>query len=424
MRIPRLVPAALAAMVVACAAPAPKPVVAPQGEARYLVDPRTGWSGPSTPAAERALDAAWNAILAGDYNAARDRIASIQAKNADYAPATLANAAIAIDQQRYSDARTIVEPVLSRYPNYTAAAIYRAEIDVAEGQLRGAYERYRAISGGPPIVAERLASLQTRLFDQLYAAAANANAADAVRMLREALLINPSATAARVLLAQKLVAARNYDDARRELEPLVNSAQVDLPEVQESLAEIDIGKGRYQQAINRYERLTRRDTDGRYARRLSEVKQQFAEANMPPQFRRALEAEAITRADLAVLMYWKLTAIRFAQDVPAPPIAIDIGEVPQRDELIRVIALGIYSVDPVTRRVSPFTTVTASTLARIGARILAVRGASCARIGTDDPERILAACNVENPASVGVDMSVNGRSAATVLDQIERALGR
>ena len=92
----------------------------------------------------------------------------------------------------------------------------------------------------------------------------------------------------------------------------MNSSDMDRPEVQEALAEIDVGKGRYQQAINRYERLTRRDREGRYARRLQQIKEQFAAANMPPQYMRALEAESITRADLAVLMYWKVTAVRFA----------------------------------------------------------------------------------------------------------------
>ena len=43
-------------------------------------------------------------------------------------------------------------------------------------------------------------------------------------------------------------------------------------------------------------------------------------------------------------------SIRFAQNVPTPPIAIDIADIPGRDEVIRAMALGIYPVDPVTRR--------------------------------------------------------------------------
>src|SRR4029077_9192898 len=152
-------------------------------------------------------------------------------------------------------------------------------------------------------------------------------------------------------------------EARRELAPLLSSS-ADRPDVQEAVAEIDVGTGQYQDAIARYERLARNDPDGRYARRLDAVKELFATANMPPQFLRALESEAITRGDLAVLMYWKISAVRFAQDLSTPPIAIDIGDGLSRDEIIRLIALGIYQVDPVTRQANPYGPVSPLSLTR------------------------------------------------------------
>src|SRR5207247_964288 len=83
---------------------------------------------------------------------------------------------------------------------------------------------------------------------------------------------------------------------------------------------------------------------------------------------------------------------RFAQNLPAPPIAIDISEAPGRDEIIRAIALGIYQMDPVTRRVNPDAIVNGTALARIAARVLTLRGASCVRgIPTD---AILSTCRI------------------------------
>lgn len=382
-----------------------------------------GWTASTPPAVDRAFENAWRYILAGDIPSARRILDPIRAKNAGYAPAALAEAAIAIREGRLDDARAIADGLAAKHPDYMAARVYLAELDLAQNQIRSAYDRYRVIAAlpdAPPSAAERASELQTRLFDQLYNAALTAPDNEAVRLLRDALVINPTAAAARVLLAQRLVSQRRFDEARREIDPLVNSNDVDRLEVQESLAEIDVGKARYQQAINRYERLIKRDPDGRYARRLQEIKEQFAEANMPPQYARAVETEAITRADLAVLMYWKITSIRFAQDVPAPPIAIDIAEVPGRDELIRAIALGIFPVDPVTRRVNPFMTVTTSTLARTAARVLVNRGASCARNTSLD--RVLAACRVDDPTTVGPELSVSGRTTAAVVDQMDRAL--
>lgn len=415
--------AAVAVVVAACAS-APPPVVEPQGEARFLVDPRIGWKVPTTPAIDKAFDEAWRYAMAGNFVTARERLAKIRSRNPGYAPALLAEAAIAMREDRLSDARAITGQLLQEDPDYTAAAVYQAELDIADSQIRSAYDRYRAIAArpdAPAIANERIAELQTRVFDQLYSAALAASDTEAVRLLREALVINPAATAARVTLVQRLVAQRKFDEARRELDPLLSSGEADRTEVQEALAEIDVGKGRFQQAINRYERLVRRDSDGRYARRLAEVKERFAQENMPPQYSRAVEADAITRADLAVLLYWKVTAVRFAQDVPAPPIAIDIAEAPGREELIRAIALGIFQVDPITRRVSPFAPVTTTSLARTAGRVLTLRGASCAR-GIGDTARVLAACNVPDPILAGADMPVSGRVAATVVDQLERAL--
>src|SRR5438132_5477447 len=244
---------------------------------------------------------------------------------ATYVPATLAEAAIDLRQGRPEAARAIADRISAQNPYYIAAAVVQAEVDVAENQIQSAYEHYRTITArpdAPAVTAQRMAELQTRLFGQLYNAALTASDVEAIQLLRQALLVDPAASAARILLVQKLIAQGAFDEGRRELDPLLSSSAADRPDVQEAVAEIDVGTGQYQDAIARYERLARNDPDGRYARRLDAVKELFAAANMPPQFLRALDSEAITRGDLAVLMYWKVSAVRFAQDLSTPPIAI------------------------------------------------------------------------------------------------------
>jgi tetratricopeptide (TPR) repeat protein len=415
----------IAAIVVVSCKTAPTPTVAtPQGEGRYryLIDPRTGWKGPPNEAMDRRFDAAWRLILSGDFTNARKRLDEIRARDAGYAPADLAEAAIRLVEGQPEAARAIVDRIAMRDPQYIAAQIYQAEIDLAETRIRSAYDRYREIiqrPDAPPSASSRYAELQTRVFDQLYGAAVNAAPEDAIPLLHEALQVNPTATAARLLLVQKLVALRQFDEARGELDPILNTSAVDQVEVQEALAEIEVGKGQYEEAIIRYERLARGDTSGRYARRLEQVKEQFATANMPPQVLRAMEAEAITRADLAVLMYWKIASIRFAQNVPTPPIVVDISETPGRDEIIRAIALGIYQMDPVTRRINPDTEVNGAALARIAARVLTLRGASCARGVPSDA--ILSTCGI---SLIADELPVSGGTATAVLEQVDRAISR
>jgi tetratricopeptide (TPR) repeat protein len=398
--------AVLAAIVAACAtAPAPPPLVEPQGDARFLIDPRTGFDQPANP----NFDLAWRYYLSGNDTEARARIATMPG----YAPASLLEAAIDIRAGRIDEAYAIV----SHLPSWTASNVYAAEIALARNDLHSAYQLYQQVTNPPEIVAARMADIRKRLFDQLVAG-------DSVASLREALQLEPSATAARMLLVQKLLATKSYDEARRELDPILNTGDVDRPDVQESLAEIDVGRGRYQEAIVRYDRLARRTNDPRYTQRLNVIKDQFAAANMPPQFQRALESDAITRADLAVLLYWKVPSIRFAQNVGAPPIAVDLdSDVVGREEMIRAIALGIFPVDPVMRRASPNLMLTATAAARTAARTLALRGAPCAREAGNDPQKVLTACGVNDP-TIGTtpDAPVSGRFASAMAEQIDKAL--
>ena len=403
---------------IGCATTPPPPPATPNPQTQHLTDPRVGWKGTPSETIDRRFDAAWRYVLSGDFANARKRLADIQARDASYAPAQLAEAAIEIQEGKTDAARQIAEGLTIANPDYTAAQIYLAELDVAQNRIRAAYERYRDLAQKPDAssdVKARYAELQTRIFDQLYGAAINAAPADAVQSLREALEVNPNANAARVLLAQKLTELQQYDEARRELDPLVNTAAGNQADVQETLAEIDVGKGEYENAISRYERLARNDP--KYNRRLDQVKQLFAAANLPPQVSRAMQAPALTRADLAVLMYWTIASIRFAQNVPPPPIAIDIADIGPRDEVIRAMALGIYPVDPVTRRVVPDAEVTDTGFANIVTRVLRLRGAPCAQGLTSD--QILTACGI---AIQPDDLPVSGQTATSVLQQVDRAL--
>lgn len=419
-------------LAISCAdTAAPPPVVAPlSGEDRFLIDPRTGFTAAADPQLDRRFETAWQYVLAGDFPEAQRRLADVRTRNPQYLPAELAQAAVAIRQDDLATARTIVQRVEDQSPDYIAARVYEAEIAIREHRTRAAYDIYRALaqrSDAPPTVPDRVAMLQNQVFEELFTTAQTAPDDEAIRLLREALTINTGALNARVLLANKLISQHSIEEARQVLEPIANTADADKPEVQQLLAEIEVGRGQFQEAITRYDRLSRRDP--RYTSRLNEIKEQWNAINMPPQYQRAYESTAIDRSDLAVLMYWKLSSVRFAQNLGIPPIAIDIEATPGREEIIRAIALGIYDVDPVTRRVSPLRPVNEATLERIAARLLVNRGADCAR--TVSPERddtsraakILAACGISDPGATSPpDAPVTGKQAAALLDDIERVL--
>lgn len=403
----------------------PPPVAAaPPAEDRSLVDPRVGFTAPAQPAIEKRFDAAWREVRAGHFAEALRRLADLRTRSPQYLPAALAEAVVDLKQGNLAAARAIVQRVEDQWPDYTAALVYDAEIAIAEHRTRAAYDMYRALAlnpNAPPIVADRVTELQARVFEEVFTSAQTAPDDQAILMLRDALTINPGALDARVLLANKLIARHSVEEARQVLEPVVTSPDFDKPEVQAALAEIEVGRGQYQEAIARYDRLAHRDPS--YSRRLEQVKQQWTAANMPPQYQRAIETDAIDRSDLAVLVYWKLTSVRFDQNLNSPPIAIDIEDTPGREEIVRAIAIGLYDVDPVTRRVSPLRPVNAAAFERLAARLLLVRGAPCAKGLPADA--VLAACGVNNrAATLPPESPVPGRMAAAVLDDIEKVLPR
>lgn len=427
--------AAIATILLAACAGAPPPTVTPRGEDRFLIDPRTGYA-PAQPNAgiERRFQIAWGEFLAGDYEQARHDLDEVLTRSPNYLPAQLGLAAVNIREERLDVARATVDRLRQAVPTYTAAQVYAAEIAIAEHRTRDAYNAYREIAqrpDAPPTAHERLDMLQQSLYQELYTASQAAPSEQAIRLLREALLLNPGANDARIALASRLVAQRAFAEARQVIDPVLNTSAASQPAVQEVLAEVDAGRGRYQEAIATYERLRRTNPDPRYTQRLEQIKEQWNLANMPPQYQRAIESEAITRADFAVLTYWTLTSVRFAQNLSTPPIAIDIEGVPGRDEVIRALAIGLYDVDPVTRSVYPMRVLNASTLARVAARLLTVRGASCARGLPPDPtemaraQRVLASCGVTDPlATLPPDSPVSGRTAAAMLQQIDTALAK
>ena len=412
--------------IAACTtAPPPAPAVAPQGEDRFLVDPRIGYTN-VPPVLNQRFDEIWQSIRAGQDNVVRADLQSLRTKNPNYLPAQIAEAAIAIHEKNFNVARMTVERVQQRH-DYLAADIYEAEIALRSGDVRRGADLYARLAERadlPEVSKERIAGIRQRTFDDLVTSAMGAPPSESIALLRQALTINPAARDVRISLVQKLLAQRNWDDARATLDPLISS-DPDRADVQEALAEIEVGRGEFEQAIVRYDRLVRREHDPRFARRLDEIKAQWSAANMPPQFIRASESEAITRGDLAVLLYWKVASIRFAQNLGTPPIAVDIEDVLGREEIIRAIALGILPVDPVTRRVGPNTPLTASALTRYAARTLTLRGAACARGIGNDPSRVLNACSVTDPSiTLPPDAPISGRAAESVIDEIDRVLSR
>jgi len=398
-----------------------------------LIDPRIGFAeNPS--AASKKFESAWRLLQQGQIAEAERRFTDIERRYPTYRPATLALAAIALERGQNEEALSLIARSRGEQSDYTAADVYSAEAALAAGDVRTAYDKYRVAAGEPNVpssVASRLAEIRKQLFEQLFTAGSRGSTDEqAIASLREALGIVPESETARAALVRRLISSKRYDEARRELDPLFMRGLADRPDVQEALVDIDVGHGHFQDAISRLDRLSRKHPDPRYTTRLQEIKDEYAMANMPPQYARALENAAITRSDAAVLIYWTVSAVRFAQNLSQPPIAVDISNVAGREELIRALALRLYSVDPVTRTVGPNRVVTASGLLRTTASLVTLRGAPACGSGLpEEPndllraEKLLEACGIStSELKAAPEAPVTGKQARALLEKVEALL--
>ncbi|MGA7617008.1 MAG: tetratricopeptide repeat protein [Thermoanaerobaculia bacterium] len=420
-------------LVTACATAPPPPVRISPKTAETIArfpDPRLGYPGAVLDTGEsRRFDQAWSEFTSGQLDAAEQDLQRIEKRVPGYGPALLAEAAIAIVRGNLDPAQALIDRADAGVQGYTAATAYRAELAFARGDLASAWQTYASIASpdSPPSIRNRFGEIRKDYFEQLVTAAnQQTQPREAVKLLQQALDVEKESSAARLLLVQQLIVLQDFERARKEIEPLFNQGYTDRPEVQEALADIAAGQGRYQDAIARLERLQRRYPDRNYSQKLSRVKARWMEANLPPQYHEALDSQALTREQLATLLYWKVSAVRFARNLPEPPIAIDIPEEGGREEFVRALALGIFRVDPVTRRAYPEQTVTAANFLRISSRAMLLGGAPrCAQEGLGDPdelqraERVLEGCGIQLRAlPANPDAPLSGTEAARVLDAI------
>jgi tetratricopeptide (TPR) repeat protein len=430
-------PALLALAVLAACSTVPQPTPPGTGAATrvFELDPRLGWTPPAGAVATSdatAFERAVADLAAGRRARGQQRLAEIERQSPAFAPSRLARGALALEEGDLARATPLIEAAAKSQPRWTAAEFYLARVETERGDLEAAAGRLRAIAspGAPPVIAARLAEVETRLFERFYQAAAGAPPATAIESLRKALSVRPDSSAARLLLVQNLLATRNFTQARMEIDPLLRAPGADAPEVQQALAEIEAGRGQYEEAIERYERIVRAAPRPEYSARLEAIKQEYASANMPPRFRSAAASPELTRAELATLVYWTVSGVRFGRPPAEPAIAVDIAGAEAREEIVRAIAFGLFPVDPLTRRVYPDRTMTAANAARVLVRVLSITANPPCLADADTSQlagtaSALAACGIDTSGLRGdPNAPVSGTWALGALRSLDRMRAR
>jgi hypothetical protein len=139
-----------------------------------------------------------------------------------------------------------------------------------------------------------------------------------------------------------------------------------------------------------------------------------------------LDKSELDRADFAVLLYWLSSEVRYGRPV-AGRIATDILDHPHREEIVRVVNLGIMDVDSTLHRFSPAAPMRHGAAVRTLGRMLVGFGRDLACAHEENPPTACSAATrcqlVEDEEGCESTETVTGEDAVELIRRALHLLG-
>ncbi len=261
---------------------------------------------------------------------------------------------VALAEGKSEEAEMLLEPLLEGRHALPAAIEAMADLDASLERWRDATLRYRKAENLYPEdsrVAERLRSAIEAYSAGLREEAESSLAAGYLEEARRAGLalvdVAPTSPEGYAVLARTAATGERPDDAWAWAERARALGARDLAwrEFQASLA---MRSRRFGEAVDLYSELAAADPS--YEEKAEEARLEFRIENLPESARKAALSSRVTRAQLAVLLWWAIPEVREANAPTAPEVATDVIDHPNRQALVRAIGLGFLSVSRETHR--------------------------------------------------------------------------
>lgn len=425
--------AALTLASLACAKRVAPPL--PEGE-EYLY--AAAQPGELSPEGRAALDAAWREVRAGDTAAAVRRYEKLLKRHPASTAARTGLGYARLRAGQLQAAADAFDAVLAARPQDVPALVGKGSLAARQGRLEEAVAVFRLASGvapDEPVVRKRLAALKLQVTDRRMAEAEAAlgrgEQGAAARAYAAALEVAPELTGIRLSLAELLAAGGDRPAAIEALEADVSGERQILLELGRLLVE----EQQFARALEVYTRLLAHapgDEEARAGQR--RAREGLESAAMPPEYAAIAEAPRVSRADLAALVAVRVPGLRRA-GAGEPRVAVDISGSWARDQVARVLALGIMEVYP-NHTFQPGAIVRRVDLARAAARTLDVlrvpagrapapADMSRAHLDFAVVERVLAAglMGLTPAGAFEPWRPVSGREAIDVVDAVARLAG-
>lgn len=364
--------------------PEPGPRI-PNVDQPFLVAPSTGYPLTMGPAEGDRVDEAFeNLIQYGERDEAISVSRQILGRDPDFHPATLLAAQVAFLDGDVGQARELLTPRAVELSQYTGWQLLLGRSAEAQDDFVAAFEAYanvasrnRAAKGKTDALRPRVVQILTlRIEDDLQKGRTEDATEELARMERllpdETLTLESAAEVARAtdnpeaeLQAVTRLSARSPDDRslaerRANLELVVGDAGAGLRVFQELVAENPADE-QLQDQLARAEFLWRLQL-------------------LPIEARDLVNRRELSRGDFAAMLYWLFPEVKYGQGLQVR-IANDVLDQPYREEIVRVVNLGIMDVDERLHQFSPTRAVSRSEALTAMVRLLSRKEPPLACVG-------------------------------------------
>jgi tetratricopeptide (TPR) repeat protein len=350
----------VAAVLAGCASSAPsRPVtsVLSSGDKPYLVTPTRGYPLALDAGTQQQLNEIYTTLIEGGESAlAHQQAERLLALNPGLHPASVLAAQADFVAKDYTRAIGRMRPIAEEMPDYVAAQLLLGRSSEKTGDIPRSFAAYFAVSDVEPLALKRSDEMRSRAIEIL------------------ANRINDSLDQGRLEEASQGV-ARMQEWAPEEATTLQLTADVaalmEEPEVE--LEALRLLVGRYSQdrdLVERYAELeleagdpslglralqtlsAEYPNDAALVDKLALAKFRWRLQLLPEEIRQLAELPALTRSELASLLFWLFPEVRYGRPAEAR-IASDILDDPHREEIVRVINLGLMEMDTDLHQFSP-----------------------------------------------------------------------
>ena len=367
----------LATLLGGCASPAPvrphppnriepRPLALADGDEVYLIEPLAGFSGSIDAAPRAEIDRGYRGLRQrGEIEEAFAIASDILAAEPSSTPAAVLAAQVEYARGDFAAVIARLVPVGDHTPDYTAAQLVLGRAAERTGDVALAYAAYRVIAARSPLAFERAGGLHAQALETVHRRLDDALARNEIEAAKKQLrLLEAWGAAETATLEAAAAVARAGGDRSAELAAIrgLSERHPDDRALLERRADLELSIGDPSAAVQIVQSLVDRDPKNRHlADKLDATKFRWRLSFLPPDVRELAARPALTRAELAVLLYWLVPEVRYARPT-AGRIAADVLDQPRQEEIVRVVNLGLLDVDPDLHRFNP-----ASTARRVAA---------------------------------------------------------